>query len=128
MHAEEMPKRYDPTAFEKKWYAKWEDSAAFKPESCRGEKPFCIVIPPPNVTGKLHIGHALQFTLQDLFTRWRRMQGYNVLYPIGWDAFGLPTENRAIKTGKHPREVTQQNVANFRRQLKSLGLSFDWSR
>ena len=88
-----IPKVYDPAAVEKKWYATWEEKGYFHCEVDPSKKPFCIVIPPPNITGQLHMGHALDNTLQDILIRFKRMQGYNVLFPIGWDAFGLPTEN-----------------------------------
>ncbi len=94
------------------------------------DKPkYYVLIEFPYPSGEgLHVGHPRSYTALDVVARKRRMEGYNVLYPIGWDAFGLPTENYAIKTGQHPRDVTRKNVANFRRQLKRLGFSFDWSR
>jgi valyl-tRNA synthetase len=84
--------RFDPSSFEAKWYARWAESGAFTPELPSDKPPFVILIPPPNVTGKLHIGHALQFTLQDLVIRWRRMQGYNALWLPGTDHAGIATQ------------------------------------
>ncbi len=143
MH-EEMPKRFDPTAFEDKWYTKWEENKAFKPESCRGEDPFCIVIPPPNVTGKLHIGHALQFTLQDLFTRWRRMQGRKTLWLPGTDHAGIATQvmvERQLASENLDRHTLgreaflermwqwkEEHKDNISKQAKALGSSCDWDR
>src|SRR5262249_35430410 len=85
------------------------------------------MFPYPSGAG-LHVGHPEGYTASDIVARFKRMNGFSVLHPMGWDAFGLPTENHAIKTGQHPRVTTEQNVATFRRQLKSLGFSFDWSR
>ena len=86
-----------------------------------------VEFPYPSGQG-LHVGHPRSYTALDIVARKKRMQGYNVLYPMGWDAFGLPTENFAIKNHVHPAEVTKKNIARFKSQLKSLGLSFDWSR
>ena len=107
-----MAKRFDPAAFEAKWYETWESSGAFRPENARGDEPFCIVIPPPNVTGKLHIGHALQFTLQDLVIRWRRMQGYKALWLPGTDHAGIATqvmvERQLASEGKDRHEIGRE--------------------
>jgi len=124
-----MEGRYDPRAIEKKWQEKWEEQGVFSAHD-DSEKPkyYCLIeFPYPSGQG-LHIGHIRSNTAMDIVARKRRMEGFDMLYPIGWDAFGLPTENYAIKTGIHPREVTRQNTDNFRRQLKRIGFSFDWSR
>lgn len=124
-----MQGRYDPKTIEGKWQAKWEEQGVFSAHD-DSEKPkyYCLIeFPYPSGQG-LHIGHIRSNTAMDIVARKRRMEGFDVLYPIGWDAFGLPTENYAIKTGIHPREVTRQNTDNFRRQLKGIGFSFDWSR
>lgn len=124
-----MEGRYDPKTIEPKWQAKWEEQGVFSAHD-DSEKPkyYCLIeFPYPSGQG-LHIGHIRSNTAMDIVARKRRMEGFDVLYPMGWDAFGLPTENYAIKTGIHPREVTRQNTDNFRRQLKSIGFSFDWSR
>jgi len=115
--------------FEKKWQGIWEKEGVYRAlDSSEKPKFYCLVeFPYPSGTG-LHIGHPRSYTAMDVIARKRRAQGFNVLYPIGWDAFGLPTENYAIKNGLKPQEVTEMNIANFRRQLKELGLSFDWNR
>lgn len=120
---------YDHKGIEKKWQQKWEDANAFAAsDDAKKEKEYLLIeFPYPSGDG-LHVGHIRSWTALDVVARKRRMQGKNVLYPIGWDAFGLPTENYAIKTGKNPRLVTKENTDNFRRQIKSLGISFDWSR
>ena len=120
---------YPHQAIEKKWQDRWETSGVFHAKD-GGEKQkfYCLIeFPYPSGAG-LHIGHPRSYTALDVVSRKRRHQGYNVLYPIGWDAFGLPTENYAIKTGRKPQDITRENTDTFRRQLKSLGFSFDWSR
>ncbi len=122
-------KNYDYKNIEKKWQDKWEEAGCFHAESGSKKEPFYALVEFPYPSGQgLHVGHPRSYTALDIMARKRRMQGYNVLYPIGWDAFGLPTENYAIKNKIHPKLVTEQNVANFTRQLKMLGFSFDWSR
>lgn len=120
---------YNFKAIEKKWQDKWEETGAFHAETNSKKPKFYTMIefPYPSGTG-LHVGHPRSYTALDIIARKRRMEGYNVLYPIGWDAFGLPTENFAIKNKVHPKIVTAKNIANFTRQLKMLGFSFDWSR
>jgi len=120
---------YKPDKIEPKWQKYWEDKDLNKAEDLAKQPKFygLIEFPYPSAEG-LHCGHPRSFTAMDIICRKRRMQGYNVLFPIGWDAFGLPAENYAIKTGTHPKETTAKNIANFTRQLKSLGFSFDWSR
>ncbi len=122
-------KAYDHKKIEKKWQDVWEKTEPNKALTSSPKKKFypLIEFPYPSGTG-LHVGHIRSNTAMDIIARKRRMEGFNVLYPIGWDAFGLPTENYAIKTGVHPEIVTKQNTDNFRKQLKSLGFSFDWSR
>jgi len=122
-------KEYDFKGIEKKWQEKWESCGCFHAETNSKKKKFYGLIEFPYPSGMgLHVGHPRGYTALDIIARKRRMEGYNVLYPIGWDAFGLPTENYAIKNKIHPRIVTKNNIANFTRQLKSLGFSFDWSR
>jgi leucyl-tRNA synthetase len=124
-----MASEYDYAAIESKWQKAWEEAGVFNASNETDKPKYYVLIEFPYPSGDgLHVGHPRSYTALDVVARKRRMQGYNVLYPIGWDAFGLPTENFAIKTGRHPREVTEKNVANFRRQLKSLGFSFDWTR
>ncbi len=120
---------YNPQEIEPKWQKYWEENNFYQAEdfSKKPKKYILIEFPYPSGEG-LHVGHVRSYAALDAVARKKRMEGYNVLYPIGWDAFGLPTENYAIKTGIHPTVATQKNVANYKRQLKSLGLSFDWSR
>ena len=121
--------RYDFAAIEKKWQDRWEECKPYAAVT-DGDKPKfygLIEVPYPSAAG-LHVGHPRPFTAMDIITRKKRMEGYNVLFPIGFDAFGLPTENFAIKNHIHPAIVTQQNIKNFTRQLKMLGYGFDWDR
>jgi len=120
---------YNPQKIEKKWQDYWEKNKFWQAEDFSKKPKSYILIEFPYPSGEgLHVGHIRGYTALDVIARKKRMEGYNVLYPIGWDAFGLPTENYAIKKGVHPREVTKKNITNFKRQIKSLGLSFDWSR
>jgi leucyl-tRNA synthetase len=115
---------------EAKWQARWEKEGLFKaPKIPRpGKKFYCLdMFPYPSADG-LHVGHPEGYTATDILCRAKRMQGFDVLHPMGWDAFGLPAENFALQTGTHPRVVTERNVANFKRQIKSLGFSYDWDR
>ena len=114
---------------EPKWQRKWEEAHVFHAENDYTKPKYYALVEFPYPSGQgLHVGHPRSYTALDIVARKRRMQGYNVLYPMGWDAFGLPTENFAIKNHIHPEIVTAQNVAHFKAQLKSLGLSFDWDR
>ena len=120
---------YDPKKIEKKWQTIWEEEGAFHASENKDKPKFYALIEFPYPSGQgLHVGHPRPYTALDIVARKRRMQGYNVLFPIGWDAFGLPTENYAIKNKIHPKVVTETNIARFKSQLKALGLSFDWSR
>ena len=121
--------RYNFKEIEKKWQKRWEDEQCFHAENNSEKEPYYALIEFPYPSGQgLHVGHPRSYTALDILARKRRMQGYNVLYPIGWDAFGLPTENYAIKNKIHPKIVTKKNIENFTRQLKMLGFSFDWQR
>jgi leucyl-tRNA synthetase len=121
--------KYNPKKIEKKWQDKWYASPVFKAQNGSKRKKFYLLVEFPYPSGDgLHVGHVRSYTAFDIIARKKRMQGVNVLYPMGWDAFGLPTENYAIKKGVHPSVVTKKNTDNFRKQMKSLGLSFDWSR
>lgn len=121
--------KYDFSAIEKKWQKAWSDAEIFKAETGSPKPKYYALVefPYPSGTG-LHVGHPRGYTAMDIIARKKRMQGYNVLFPIGWDAFGLPTENYAIATGIHPRIATDKNIAHFKQQLHALGFSFDWSR
>ena len=121
--------KYDHKQVEKKWQDIWDEKQCFHAENDSDKEKFYALVEFPYPSGQgLHVGHPRSYTALDIVARKKRMQGYNVLYPMGWDAFGLPTENFAIKNHVHPAEVTKKNIARFKSQLKSLGLSFDWSR
>ena len=117
-----MAEMYNHHTVEKKWQKIWDDEKAFKTENDYTKPKFYALVEFPYPSGQgLHVGHPRPYTALDIVARKRRMQGYNVLYPMGWDAFGLPTENYAIKNKVHPKEVTKKNVARFKEQLHSLG-------
>ena len=121
--------KYDYSAIEKKWQKYWDENESYKVEIDHSKPKFYALVEFPYPSGQgLHVGHPRSYTALDIVSRKKRMDGYNVLYPMGWDAFGLPTENFAIKNKIHPAIVTENNIARFKSQLKSLGLSFDWSR
>ena len=121
--------KYDFRAIEPKWQKKWEEAGAFKAIDNSDKKKFYALVEFPYPSGAgMHVGHIKAYSSMEVVSRKRRMQGYNVLFPIGFDAYGLPTENYAIKTGIHPREVTDRNIVKFTSQLKRVGFSFDWSR
>jgi leucyl-tRNA synthetase len=125
-----MQKEYKPKEFEKKWQDKWYESTLYTALDLDESRPkyyLLVEFPYPSGPG-MHIGHTRNYSMMDAVARLRRMKGYNVMFPIGWDAFGLPTENYAIEVKRPPQEISKENIANFKRQLKSLGLSFDWSR
>ena len=124
-----MAKDYNYTQIEKKWQDIWDEKQTFAAKDDYSLPKFYGLVEFPYPSGQgLHVGHPRSYTAIDIVCRKKRLEGYNVLYPMGWDAFGLPTENFAIKNHIHPAEVTKNNIANFKRQLKSLGFSFDWSR
>ncbi|MDX1649714.1 MAG: leucine--tRNA ligase, partial [Myxococcota bacterium] len=120
---------YDPQAIEPRWQRFWLEQETFRTRVRPGH-PACYVLdmfPYPSGQG-LHVGHPKGYICTDVVARYKRMRGFDVLHPMGWDAFGLPAEQHAIETGTHPRETTRRNIATYRRQLQSLGLSYDWSR
>ncbi|MBQ6143487.1 MAG: leucine--tRNA ligase [Clostridia bacterium] len=124
-----MNRKYDFKNIEKKWQDIWDKENLFCAKNEYDKPKYYALVEFPYPSGQgLHVGHPRSYTALDIIARKRRMQGYNVLYPMGWDAFGLPTENYAIKNKIHPKIVTEKNIARFKSQLKSLGLSFDWSR
>ena len=124
-----MANGYDYAQIEKKWQDIWDEKQTFSAKNDYSLPKFYGLVEFPYPSGQgLHVGHPRSYTALDIVCRKKRLEGYNVLYPMGWDAFGLPTENFAIKNHVHPAEVTKKNIANFKRQLKSLGFSFDWSR
>ena len=121
---------YNHKSIERRWQKFWSENQTFKSEDISTNKPKYYVLdmfPYPSGAG-LHVGHALGYVATDIVARYKRMKGFNVLHPMGWDAFGLPAEQYAIKTGTHPKETTHQNVSNFKKQINSLGFSYDWSR
>ena len=121
--------KYNHKAVEEKWQKIWEDKGVFHASEDTEKEKFYALIEFPYPSGQgLHVGHPRPYTALDTVARKRRLEGYNVLYPIGWDAFGLPTENYAIKNHIHPEIVTKKNIARFKKQIQSLGISFDWSR
>ena len=120
---------YNHEIIEKKWQKYWEDNKSFEAVTNENKKPYYILVEFPYPSGAgLHVGHVRSYTAQDAIARMKRMQGYNVLYPMGWDAFGAPAEQYAIKNHIHPKEAVKENIKNFKRQMKDLGFSFDWSR
>ena len=123
-------KRYEPLAIEQKWQDIWATEhayAAVDGDTSRPKLYATEMFPYPSGAG-LHVGHVRNFTIVDVLARFYRQQGYNVLRPIGWDTFGLPAENYAIKTGESPKKTTAQNIANFKRQYQRLGMAVDWDR
>ncbi len=122
-------REYDFSAIEKKWQKYWEENKTFKAEDISDKKKLYVLdmFPYPSGAG-LHVGHPEGYTATDIFCRYKRMRGFNVLHPMGWDAFGLPAEQYAVETGTHPSITTKKNVETFKRQIKSLGFSYDWDR
>src|SRR5215213_2904156 len=125
---------YKPADVERRWQQFWETNKTFRtPDpgdpSVAGKPKYYILdmFPYPSGDG-LHVGHPEGYTATDILARYRRAKGFNVLHPMGWDAFGLPAEQYAVKTGSHPRDTTQKNIAVFKKQIQSLGFSYDWSR
>ncbi|MCJ7804503.1 class I tRNA ligase family protein, partial [Patescibacteria group bacterium] len=123
-------KYYHPSEVEPKWQKKWQTANLYRAvdfDKKRKKQYLLVEFPYPSGEG-LHLGHAFTFSLMDVLARQKRMAGFNVLYPMGWDAFGLPTENYALKTGIHPAEVTKKNTARFREQMEKMALAYDWER
>jgi leucyl-tRNA synthetase len=120
---------YNPTELDKKWQDHWDKNKTFHVVGKPGAKKFyCLdMFPYPSGSG-LHVGHPLGYTATDIVSRYKRMRGFSVLHPMGFDAFGLPAEQHAVQTGEHPVSVTRINCENFTRQLKTVGLSYDWDR
>src|SRR5687767_6955317 len=124
---------YDHRIVEPKWQERWRQAGLHRTpdggdKSANKQKYYALdMFPYPSGSG-LHVGHCEGYTATDIITRWKRMQGFDVLHPMGWDAFGLPAENYAIKTGVHPRVTTEKAIANFRRQIDACGFAYDWDR
>src|SRR5690242_14835353 len=120
---------YKFSEIEARWQKYWEEHKTFKTEVDHVKPKYYVLdmFPYPSGAG-LHVGHPEGYTATDIMARYKRMKGFNVLHPMGWDSFGLPAENHAIKTGIHPNITTKQNIETFKRQLKMLGFSYDWDR
>jgi leucyl-tRNA synthetase len=127
---EQRELRYEPQRIEEKWHARWESEPALyaaEPHTSRRKKYYVLeMLPYPS--GALHMGHVRNYAIGDALARFMWMSGYNVLHPMGWDAFGLPAENAAIKNNVPPREWTLRNIAHMKSQMKRLGFAYDWSR
>ena len=120
--------RYDSQAIESKWQQYWKENNTFRaPDHPKRRKYYCLVMF-PYPSGRIHTGHVRNYTIGDVIARYKTMEGYDVLHPIGWDAFGLPAENAAIERGIHPARWTEENIETMRRQLLRLGISYDWDR
>ena len=119
---------YDPNSIEAKWQAYWEEHKTFKVEVDSAKKKYYLLEMFPYPSGRIHMGHVRNYTIGDTLARFKRMQGHNVLHPLGWDAFGMPAENAAIKNKSHPAQWTFENIRTMRKQIKALGLSYDWDR
>jgi leucyl-tRNA synthetase len=123
-----MQERYNAGLIESKWQQLWEESKTFKVSEDPGRRKYYLLEMFPYPSGRIHMGHVRNYSIGDVVARFKRLQGYNVLHPMGWDAFGLPAENAAIQHGVHPAQWTYENIANMRAQLKKMGLSYDWDR
>src|SRR4051794_26987284 len=122
-----MDDRYDHRTAEPQWQQQWADAGSFRWNADRGKPKFYALEMFPYTSGRLHIGHARNYSMGDTLARLRRAQGYDVLYPMGWDAFGLPAENAAIVRGEHPREFTESAKRSMKAAMHRLGLSYDWA-
>jgi leucyl-tRNA synthetase len=123
-----MQERYDATRIEEKWQQSWAETKSFKAEEQSEREKYYLLEMFPYPSGRIHMGHVRNYSIGDVIARFKRLQGYNVLHPMGWDAFGMPAENAAIQHGIHPAKWTYENIANMRTQLKRMGLSYDWDR
>ena len=120
--------KYDPQQVEDKWQERWTESRCFEVEVDATRPKYYVLEMFPYPSGKIHMGHVRNYSIGDVVARYKRMRGFNVLHPMGWDAFGLPAENAAIKNKTHPAAWTYANIADMRTQLKRLGYSYDWRR
>ena len=124
-----MTGRFDPAEADRRWQARWDGARKLSPPTARSAKPKTYVLEMfPYPSGRIHMGHVRNYTMGDVLARYRRMQGYEVLHPMGWDAFGMPAENAAMEREVHPGDWTRANIATMREQLKRLGFALDWSR
>jgi leucyl-tRNA synthetase len=123
-----MQERYEPRQIEDKWQAAWRTDGLFKVDHDASRPKYYLLEMFPYPSGKIHMGHVRNYTIGDVVARYKRMQGKNVLHPMGWDAFGMPAENAAIANNSHPAAWTYANIDNMRAQLQRLGFSYDWDR
>ncbi len=123
-----MSGRFDPSAADRRWQARWEEERCFAADSASNKPKTYVLEMFPYPSGRIHMGHVRNYTMGDVIARFRRMQGREVLHPMGWDAFGMPAENAAMERKVHPGEWTRANIAAMRDQLKRLGFALDWSR
>src|SRR3954464_6909453 len=123
-----MEARYQPNSLEQKWQKIWDEKQAFQVTEDALRPKYYVLEMFPYPSGRIHMGHVRNYTIGDVVARQRRMRGFNVLHPIGWDAFGMPAENAAIERGAHPADWTRENIAYMREQLARMGFSYDWSR
>ena len=123
-----MHKKYQPQAIEEKWQNHWEENKTFCVTEDPLRKKYYLLEMFPYPSGKIHIGHVRNYTIGDVVARYKRMKGFNVLHPMGWDSFGMPAENAAIAHGTHPSTWTNENIAVMKKQLKRMGFSYDWDR
>ena len=123
-----MKSRYNPREIEEKWQKRWDEENTFKVTEDAGKEKYYLLEMFPYPSGRIHMGHVRNYTIGDVVARYKRMNGYNVLHPMGWDSFGMPAENAAIERKIHPSEWTHENIAHMRKQLKRMGFSYDWDR